>query len=398
MRDLQTILQTCDALAEQFAATADQHDRDGSFAYENAEAMREAGLCKITLPREYGGDGFSALNMAEVLIRIAHGDASTALGLAMHVNITAQMSEGSSFDPVAIDRLFKECGERGIFVNNVASEPEMGSPSRGGLPNTIATPVDGGYLVNGRKSWVTYAPALDYLFTTVTIRAEGQEPQPAVLAVAGKSPGLELLNNWGNEAIALRASGSCDVIYKDVFVPAMWLMEKREPGQVRSNRLPPGWSSTAFAAVYLGVGEAALMATARYVKQRVPTALGKPIAELPHIQRNLGQMQVLLAGARAVLMNAARKWSEEPDARPTMEAELATAKHLCTNAAIQASDIALRTVGANGLDRRLPLERLFRDARAGLMHPPQDEAALELIGRNVVKAEEARLHKTEVEA
>jgi len=390
LRDLQTILQTCDALAVQFAATADQYDRDGSFAYENAEAMRAAGLCKITLPREYGGDGLDALGTADVLIRIAHGDASTALGLAMHVNITAQMSEGQFFTPEAIDRLFKECGERGIFVNNVASEPEMGSPSRGGLPNTTATPVEGGYLVNGRKSWVTYAPALDYLFTTVTIKAEGLEPQPAVLAVSGKSEGLELLNNWGNESIALRASGSCDVIYKDVFVPAHWLMQKRESDQVRSNRQPPGWSATAFAAVYLGVGEAALAATARYVKQRVPTALGKPIAELPHIQRNLGQMQVLLTGARAVLFEAAGRWSHDLEGRVGMDAQLATAKHLCTNAAIEATDIALRTVGANGLDRRLPLERLFRDARAGLMHPPQDEAALELIGRSTIQDEEAR--------
>jgi len=390
LRDLQTILQTCDALALQFAATADQYDRDGSFAYENAEAMRAAGLCKITLPREYGGDGLDALGTADVLIRIAHGDASTALGLAMHVNITAQMSEGQFFTPEAIDRLFKECGERGIFVNNVASEPEMGSPSRGGLPNTTATPVEGGYLVNGRKSWVTYAPALDYLFTTVTIKAEGLEPQPAVLAVSGKSEGLELLNNWGNESIALRASGSCDVIYKDVFVPAHWLMQKRESDQVRSNRQPPGWSATAFAAVYLGVGEAALAATARYVKQRVPTALGKPIAELPHIQRNLGQMQVLLTGARAVLFEAAGRWSHDLEGRVGMDAQLATAKHLCTNAAIEATDIALRTVGANGLDRRLPLERLFRDARAGLMHPPQDEAALELIGRSTIQDEEAR--------
>jgi len=79
-----------------------------------------------------------------------------------------------------------------------------------------------------------------------------------------------------------------------------------------------------------------------------------------------------------------------------MDAELATAKHLCTNAAIQATDIALRTVGANGLDRRLPLERLFRDARAGLMHPPQDEAALELIGRSAIADEEQRDRKSVV--
>ena len=85
-----------------------------------------------------------------------------------------------------------------------------------------------------------------------------------------------------------------------------------------------------------------------------------------------------------MLYAAAKKWSEQPDVRAGMEADLAIAKHLCTNAAIQVTDMALRTAGAAGLDRRLPLERLLRDARAGLMHPPQDEPAMELIGRNVL--------------
>jgi len=57
------------------------------------------------------------------------------------------------------------------------------------------------------------------------------------------------------------------------------------------------------------------------------------------------------------------------------------AKYLCTNAAIAATDQALRIAGGFGLTRKLPLERYFRDARAGLTHPPQDDAALELIGR-----------------
>jgi alkylation response protein AidB-like acyl-CoA dehydrogenase len=64
-----------------------------------------------------------------------------------------------------------------------------------------------------------------------------------------------------------------------------------------------------------------------------------------------------------------------------MEADLAMAKYLCTNASIDATDLALRTAGASGLERKLSLERLFRDARAGLMHPPQDEKALEVIGK-----------------
>ena len=384
MRDFNSILKTCDDLAEQFAKTADQHDRDGSFAHENAAAMRAAGLSKICVPVEFGGDGLNVLQAAQVLIAIAHGDASTALGLAMHLHVTGQAAEQHIFSPEVTARLWQECIEHGIFVNSVASEPEMGSPSRGGLPTTTAIPTDGGFVVNGRKSWVTYAPALDYFFTTVTIRGGNQEPSAAVLAISGKADGIELINNWGNEAIALRASGSCDVIFKDVFVPAHWLLEKRDPGQVRSSKLPPGWSGIAFASVYLGVGEAAVRAVARYAKQRVPTALGKPIAELPHIQRNIGHMQVLLTAAKSVLFDVARKWAEQPDCRANMDAELAAAKYLCTNAAIQATDIALRTAGASGLDRRLPLERLLRDARAGLMHPPQDEVALELIGRREI--------------
>ncbi len=385
MTDFNSILKTCDDLAEQFAKTADQHDRAGSFAYDNAEAMRTAGLSKICVPAEFGGDDLNVLQMAQVLIAIAHGDASTALGLAMHLHVIGQVAEQHLFPPDVTARLWQECVERGIFVNNVASEPEMGSPSRGGLPATVAVPVDGGFVVNGRKSWVTYAPALDYFFTTVTIRDGDKEPSPAALAISGKAEGVELINNWGNEAIALRASGSCDVIFKDVFVPAHWLLEMRDPGQVRSSKLPPGWSGIAFASVYLGVGEAAVRAVAQYARQRVPTALGKPIAELPHIQRNIGHMQVLLTAAKAVLLDVARKWAEQPECRTGMDAELAAAKYLSTNAAIQATDIALRTAGASGLDRRLPLERLLRDARAGLMHPPQDEAALELIGRRVIR-------------
>lgn len=385
MLNIAQILTTCDELAERFAARADAHDREGSFAAENAEEMRAAGLCRLTVPTEFGGAGGSVFDMTRVLEHIAMGDGSTALGLAMHLNIIGQIAEQRPFSDEVIAQLFAECVSPGIFVNNVASEPEMGSPSRGGLPRTTATPTDGGFLINGRKSWVTYAPALDYFLITTSLIEPNQEPVQAVFAVAGKSAGISLVDTWGDEALSLRASGSCDVVFENVFVPKFWHIETRQPGQTRrSANLPAGWSGCAFASVYVGIGEAALRSLARYTKQRVPTALGKPIAELPHIQKNIGQMEVTLRAARAVLYDAARRWSEQPEGRAAMEADLAIAKHLCTNAAIQVTDLALRTAGAAGLDRRLPLERLLRDARAGLMHPPQDEAALIAVGKKVL--------------
>ncbi|HEU5088495.1 MAG TPA: acyl-CoA dehydrogenase family protein, partial [Roseiflexaceae bacterium] len=74
-------------------------------------------------------------------------------------------------------------------------------------------------------------------------------------------------------------------------------------------------------------------------------------------------------------------WVAHPERHDSMASQLALAKYLCTNAAIDASDHALRIAGGFGLTRKLPLERFFRDARAGITHPPNDDAALELIGK-----------------
>ena len=115
-------------------------------------------------------------------------------------------------------------------------------------------------------------------------------------------------------------------------------------------------------------------------------ALGRPIATLPLIQRRIGEGEMALRAARSVLYDTARAWAERPDQRDRLGDAVAAAKYLCTNAAATATDAALRVAGGFGLLHRLPLERLFRDARAGLTHPPQDDAALEIVGRAALAA------------
>ncbi len=377
-RSFEEVMAHVEALSVRFAERAPGHDRAGTFAFENVEDLRAAGLPRLPVPVELGGDGFNLYQCVQVLRRIARADASTALGLAMHFHVVGTLAETRAWPEAAFARLCREIVAHGVLVNSAASEPEMGSPSRGGLPATTATPVPGGFVITGYKRWVTYAPALRYFLVTAQLNGG-----IGVFAVANDAPGLTLIDNWGH-SLSLRASGSFDVQLKDVFVPAEWHVEQREVGQAKRGGLPAGWPTCAFAAVYLGVGEGALLALAEYAWQRTPTALGRPIAELPSLQRSIGQMDVTLRAARAVLEEVARRWSEHPAARPAMEAELAAAKHLCTNAAITVTDIALRAAGAGGLEASLPLERHFRDARAGLMHPPQDDRALEVIGKSVL--------------
>jgi alkylation response protein AidB-like acyl-CoA dehydrogenase len=200
--------------------------------------------------------------------------------------------------------------------------------------------------------------------------------------IRADTPGLRFESTWAGN-LSLRSVGNDDLFLEDVFVPDDWVVDRRPVGAPAAPTQRPGMNawSLAVAAAYLGVGQAACDAACDYANGRVPPSLGKPIAELPHIQQWIGEMQVRLDAARAVMYGAAQAWVECPSERAALAPQIAAAKYLATNAACDASDMALRVAGGFSLTRSLPLERFFRDARAGLFHPPQDDLALGLIGR-----------------
>jgi alkylation response protein AidB-like acyl-CoA dehydrogenase len=168
-----------------------------------------------------------------------------------------------------------------------------------------------------------------------------------------------------------------------VFVPERYALPTATPLSPIQAASSSGWFWTAVAATYLGVGQAALNALATYAGDRVPTALGEPISTLPKIQQAAGQMGLELLAARTVLHDVTRRWAT-PELRPGLLPGLAAAKLLCTNAAVSVSDQALRAAGGAALTAALPLERYFRDARAGLTHPPADEQTLKLLGKQAL--------------
>jgi alkylation response protein AidB-like acyl-CoA dehydrogenase len=181
----------------------------------------------------------------------------------------------------------------------------------------------------------------------------------------------------------MRTSGSYDVYYENVFVPDDWVVDRRAIGVPLPPNQRPGLTAwgLVISATYLGIGQAAADDACAYANDRVPSVLGTPIAELPHIQQWIGAAQVQLDAARAVLYHTARTWIEHPDLRPALVTQIAATKYLCTNAACTAGEYALRVAGGNSLFASLPIERHFRDARAGLFNPPQDDLALGQIGR-----------------
>ena len=380
------VVALADDLAARFAERANGHDRDGSFPAENYADLHVSGYLRLVVPREYGGEGADVFTMALAQEHLARGDGATALATGMLIQLIGRTAEERAWPEPLFATICRSLAADGGLINGVVTEPELGSISRGGTPATTATPADGGWRINGHKIFATGGPALRYLVTAVTLPPSDAAPrgETANAIVQAGAPGLRVVDTWG-DSLSLRTCGNADVFYEDVFVPADWLINRHPLGVPAAAPAASAWGLTV-AAVYLGIGQAACGAACDYANARVPASLGKPIAELPHIQQWIGQMQVRLGAARAVLYDAARAWVGHPELRPGLAPQIAAAKYLATNGACEATDIALRVAGGFSLTRALPLERYFRDARAGLFNPPQDDLALGLVGRAALGA------------
>lgn len=394
------IVETSEALARRLAPASADHDRRGVFALDNLAALHEAGYLRLALPREYGGDEADVFDLVLAQERLARGDPGSALVVGMMLNVIGRLRDDRAWPEPVYAKVCREIALHGGAINTCATEADLGSVSRGGAPAATATPTTGGYLINGKKIFVTGAPGLQYFVTLVRLPPSASAPNGEIgsAIVAARSPGLSIEPAW-SDALSLRSCGNSDVTYRDVFVPADFVVERRAlpgPGAAKppEGKGAPGlgpWSLT-IAAVYLGIGEASLAAATNYANTRKPTALGRPIADIVQVQERIGAMAVVLEAARAQLYETARLWRDHPELRDRLPARIAAAKYLCTNAACQASEAGLRVAGGFSLTANLTLERHFRDARGGLFQPPQDDLALGFIGRDVLAAAREAAH------
>lgn len=366
-----------DDLAASHRARADAFDRQNELPLESYRELKASGYASLTVPERFGGLGASLLEFVLAHTRLAMGDASVALGAAMNAHVLGSANEANSWPEALLEKINREVVSRGALINAIASEPEMGSPSRGGAFRTVAHKVEGGWEITGRKTWATGGEMMDFFVVHASL--EGEHTGTGKMIVPATSPGFCLESTW-TDALAMRSSAAHDAVLENVFVPDE-LFIPPTPSDPNSS----AWFWSSMAATYLGVGWATLLEMTRYSKSRVPSALGKPISSLENVQRNIGEMELSLKSAQLLLLEATGRWSANIEAstetRASLLPALAGAKYACTNAAIHVTDLALRTAGGGSLTRATSLERHFRDARAGLAHPPSDDLALAMIGR-----------------
>ena len=360
------------------AEQADKHDRNNTFPHDTFASLRESGYLALTVPVEFGGLGASLLEAMLAQERLARGSGSVGLGATMHLGAMGGLADSRSWPFALLERVFREVVSEGALINGLASEPDLGSPSRGGGFRTTAIKVAGGWSITGRKTWSTLSPGLHYGNVLLTVIEEDGRVTRGSMLVPMDSTGIRIEETWDN--MSMRATGSHDVVFDNVFVRDN--LRLPQPQGLQAGQVN-GWSLLG-SAVYLGIAQAARDFAVTFAKERVPSGLGKPIAELQTVQHRIAQIELLLLQARSVLYGAAEQWQQHPEHRDEIGWQFAAAKYTVTNHAIEITDQALRVVGSVGLLRKHPLERYFRDARAGLGNPPMDDVALTLIGKHAL--------------
>jgi len=371
------------ALADELAATiaprAAADDRDNTFPFEDFADLKNAGYLALTVPEADGGMGANLGEFVRAQGRLALGNCATALSSTMSLSTIGREAQFHAWPNGIRARVFAGAVQDGATVNSVATEPELGSPSRGGRPNTSARQVEGGWLINGRKTWSTLSPILTYFLVFAGI--DGKEETGDFLVTRG-APGLSVVET--RDSLGMRATGSHDVLLEDVFVPDADVIRL---GGMRKGADPGAsdhraWGALAVSATYLGVAEAARNTAVQYATDRLPSALGKPIATLPTVQARIGEIDIALLSARTLLWTTADEWDASAGRRDGFPGRVAAAKMVATNAAVRVVDLAMRVAGGASLTKDLPLERYYRDVRAGLHNPPMDDVTLTIVGKS----------------
>ncbi len=358
------LINTALALKEVFKKRAEHIDREGVFPYENFQDLKNHDFLSLTIPKEYGGKGLNLLEFLTIQEHLAEGDAPTALSLGWHLGTLLEAAENRHWEGDTFANLCRKVVEQKALINLAQTERATGSPSRGGIPTTTAVKKDKGWLINGSKAFTSMAEALDYSIITANIN---QTEHKGFFLVDHQLDGVSVKETW--DSISMRGTKSDDLLLENVFVSEEALIVQEDV----KNASPKGWYLQV-PAVYLGIARAARNYAIEFASEYSPNTLKGPIADVPEVRRKIGKIELELFQARTILYAVARKWVEQPEQRPYIGAELAAVKHSVTNSANSVVDLAMRIVGARSLSATNPLQRHFRDVRAGLHNPPTDDA------------------------
>jgi alkylation response protein AidB-like acyl-CoA dehydrogenase len=370
------VLAAAGSVAAELSELAAENDRTAMFPNASIAVLHRAGLLTATVGAAHGGPGLRHGGLHRLLVVLGAADPSVALVAAQTLAFHQREAVAPTLAPDRYAVLLAEARERPVLVNALQVEPALGTPSRGGLPATVARRVGDGWRITGHKTFSTGAPGLRWM--SVLARTDESTPRIGTFLVDAGAPGIGIRATWA--AMGMRATRSDDVLFDDT--PVHCVQDLADPGPRRPDpAIGPG---TAIPSIYLGVARSAVRWLVGYLRDRTPTNLGHPLVELPRFRTALGEFAVRLRAAQDLLCALAdRADTGEPVDRNSAWA----AKTVANRASVEVVQQAVALIGNPGLSADNPLERHLRDVLCARVHFPQEDTAVETLGAAVIEQE-----------
>jgi alkylation response protein AidB-like acyl-CoA dehydrogenase len=369
--------------AAQFAPRAARHDREASFPTENYHDLHRAGLLAVCIPHTHGGLGADYRTYALAAAEIARYCGATALTWNMHVCST--LWAGTLADDLDMDAATRAEHERRRAVHfrrvvadgAIYAQPfsEGNASAVGAIPfGTTARPVDGGWLVTGRKVFASLSGHADYygvLCTELTEEGRASRRNTLYLAIPARTSGVSVTGEW--DPLGMRGTVSRTLEFADVFVEHDAALMPRGVYFQAASRWPHMFLT--LSPTYLGLAQAAYDFTVRYLRNGRRSSVTKQLA--------VAEMRIKLEQTKALWFQTVSEARVDPT--PEQRLRAYAAQFTTMETANDLARLAIRTCGGHSMLRSLPLERIYRDSRCGsLMAPWTAEICLERLGQGAL--------------
>jgi acyl-CoA dehydrogenase len=307
--------------------------------------------------------------LSEELPRAGSGGLSAGIGA--HIGIATPPIWRFGTDDQK--RRFLEPAIRGEKIAALGiTEPDAGSDVAG--LRTFARKVDGGYVVNGSKTFITNGARADLVVTAVKTTETGGHRGLSFLVIEKGMEGFSVSRKL--EKLGWHASDTAELAFDDVFVPEENLLGEENRGfyLIVANFQ---WERLLMALGAVGSMEAVIERTVAYMRER--SAFGRPIGGFQALRHKLAEMALKLEASRSLTYHALRLFAAGEDA----VSEVTEAKLLTQRAAFEVADDALQIHGGAGYMKEYEIERVARDTRLGPIGGGTDEIMKEILGKRL---------------
>lgn len=328
-------------------------ERDPGMLREIWKKMAELGLTGIQFPEEYGGANLDTTSYLLAIEELAKASASVAVTLSVHTTVGILPIFNFGTDTQKQKYLPGLLSGEKIAAFGL-TEPNSGSDAGSGL--TKATSVNGHYVLNGSKIFITNAHLADlFVMTARTNKNHSDHKGLSAFILEKGMPGLSV--EEGDEKLGLRGSDWGTLIFADAEVPRENLLGQPEQGfKIFMGSLDAGRIS--IGAMALGIAEACLSDSLQYSKER--KQFGKSISEFQAIQFKLADMATEIEAARHLIYQAAAL----KDAGKPFTKEASLAKLWASETCMRAANQAVQIMGGYGYTKDFSAERYLRDAKS----------------------------------